>query len=330
MAPRKQGTTSLPAAFSTKLARSTPGVPRVIHGKDIILANVTGSATPNFQEIDLNPRLDTSFPSASLSAQRYDMYEFTSLRFRYFPTSASTTTTGIVFLGWEPNANRQAPPNSSEGVQIINAFEYHTQGPLWSPNVQLNVDQRHLPPPRYCRHLPTGSDMNIYDTGSLIVGTDGGPGTTVGYVEVEYSIRFYNYHLTDNNVSQSRAAYATLEIVTPGATAKLTPTFTEKFGNDQYDFVTGSEWTIPAGKYLLATMICADPSSFGTYADFQVTKNGSPVLITGAGDISAKTQFSLTGMIESNGSDIFEIGFNCSVNGVSQVHEGSLSLLPLQ
>jgi hypothetical protein len=90
----------------------------------------------------------------------------------------------------------------------------------------------------------------LYDTGSLIVGSDGGPGSKTGYVEVEYSIRFYNYHIEDTLPSQSRAAYATLALAGGTAAIKVvTPTFLEKFGNAAYSFVMAVE----VGSCLLAS-----------------------------------------------------------------------------
>lgn len=298
----------MPAAFNPRLPRTTPGAPRVISGKDIILAAVEGSATPTFTEIDINPRLPDSFPSGHLSAQRYDMYEFTSLRFRYFPTSAATDTKGIIFLGWEPNANRQAPPNTTDGVKIINAFEYHTQGPVWSPSIVLNVDPKHLPPPRYCRYLPTSSDLNLYDTGSLVVGADGGPGGTVGYVEVEYSIRFYGYHLEDTLRSQSRAAVATLAVAPGTATTKeVTPTFIEKFGNTLFSFVTGNEWVIPAGKYLINSIMDMYGVG-GTHNLYALEQGGTKVLQSEfSSNSNALHTHNLTGMITSDGSTPFKL-----------------------
>lgn len=291
----------------------------MVHGKDIILAGLTGSATPNFQEIDLNPRLEDSFPSGSLSAQRYDMYEFTSLRFRYFPTSASTSTQGIVFLGWEPNANRQAPSNDATGVKVINAFEYHTQGPVWSPNVVLTVDQRHLPPPRYCRYLPTSSDLNLYDTGSLIVGTDGGPGSTIGYVEVEYSIRFYNYHLEDTLPSQSRLAVAELVVPTAvAATKEITPSFTEKFGNKLYDFVTGNEFVLPIGQYFFTSVLDAYCTG-GTVNTYKLLQGAATALMsqktTATGTMNTH---SLTGMITSDGATPYKLELSTNGTDINQ------------
>lgn len=264
------------------------------------------------------------------------MYEFTHLSFRYFPTHAATDNPGIVFLGWEPNANRQGPSDDARGVQVINAFEHHTQGPIWSPGIVLTVPVAHLPPPRYCRYAPTSSDLNLYDTGSLIVGTDGCNVTTqIGYVEVQYTIRFYNYHLENTLLSQSRVASATLDDgLNPdrsvfGAIVPMIPTFVEAFGEKAANWVTGTTWVPKAGKYLFRALVNMYNDGTGGHQQLVLKKGGSDVL-TSEYSVTANEvkPHLLTGLIESDGTTPFQLEMRGQTTNVQQKFTGNLDLMP--
>nr|UHS72296.1 MAG: hypothetical protein 3 [Tombusviridae sp.] len=307
-----------PIALNPRLPRTTPGMPRVARGKDIIVNTVvtkSGSAGWQVDGYDINPRLSSSFPSANLTAQRYDMYEFTELRFKFHPTFANTTTSGVVFLAWEPNANRGEPA----AVEYLNAFEYHEEGPVWSDAIELRVDQRHLPPPRYCRHLPTSSDLNLYDTGKLIVATDACSivGSSVGYVEVFYSIRFFNYHLEDTLPVQSRAAYASLANLSSAASgAELVPTFTESFGSSTVTIPAGGGFILPAGKFSLDFMITL--LTGGTSDNVRLQKDGVDVMYSAIDTgVNANMQHVLQGLITSTGTEVFKL--------IAQTNSGTMN-----
>jgi len=227
-------------------------------GKDIVHSAVIASPTFEVDSVALNPRLDDIFRSASLSAKRYDMYEFTELRFRYVPTAAVTTSPGVVFLAWEPNANRGQPDDGTDGVPVINAYEYHSEGPVYSETIELRVNPQHLPPPRYCRAGPTSSDLNFYDTGKLLIATDAcsgtpGDGSTVGYVEAYYTIKFYSYHLEDTTPVQYKVAKSNFtDLATAASGSELVPTsFTENFAGELAAVEGTGGWTLPPGKYLV-------------------------------------------------------------------------------
>lgn len=288
-----------------------PSIPRTARGKDIIVEEVVENASFKCLQYDLNPRLDTSFPSASLSAQRYDMYEFEELEFRFHPTRAVTNTAGVVFLGWEPNANRGPPSDIKE----LNAYEYHTEGPAYSPNIVLRVNKTHLPPPRYCRATPTSSDLNLYDTGTLIVGVDAFATSAIkiGYVEVYYKIKFYNYHLADTLPKQNRLSTITLATTALSAGSPGSPVSTEIPTTVDEDF--GSSWiskvgngiVLPLGKYLLTLAMTMYDTGAASQLKTQLLKDGVAAA-TGHSTSGGANNFvtnTITKMIESTGSEVW-------------------------
>lgn len=229
---------------------------RLCHGKDLIVEDFIPpvSAANNFSEYIINPRWPTRFPSASLTAQRYDMYCFEELEFHYFPTTAVTTSQGIVFMGWEPNANRGPP----ETVAQMNAFEHHTQGPIYSSGIRLRVPKSALGGLRYCRNHATCSDLNFYDTGRLILGGDKNSGALGGYVEVYYKVRFFQYHLEETLPYQSRCAMmdasgtTTTTALADGVWTTIDNTLSECFSPQGcITKVATGQWLVPAGKYMV-------------------------------------------------------------------------------
>jgi len=255
---QRQADASFPVAFSPKLGRNLPSVGKISVGKDLIVDhfNCPESATGNFEEYIINPRWPTRFPSAHLTAQRYDMYMFEELEFRYFPTNATTISPGIIFMGWEPNANR-GPPNT---VAQINAFEHFTQGPVYGQGIRLRIPRAALSCMRYCRSSPVATDLNIYDTGRLIVGGDrSAPGASVGgYIEVYYRIRFSQYHLEDLSPYQSRMALLAPEssaetYPVPDSTKTTLPTVLKECFSPRGCIKPAGvgKWILPIGKYLV-------------------------------------------------------------------------------
>lgn len=316
-----------PVSYNTRLTPSMPSIPRITRGKDIIVEQVRESVGFSAKQYILNPKYAPSFPSASLSAQRYDMYEFEELEFHYHPTRAVTNTPGVVFLGWEPNANRGTPA----GVKEINAYEYHVEGAAYSPNIILKVNKSHLPPPRYCRDVPTSSDLNLYDTGSLIVCTDAfeGSDTMVGYIEVFYKIRFYNYHLDDPMPVQKKVL--ALDHPAQGSGAPGVPV-----DIDGLAVVEGGEWlsvstdsfTAPAGKYLLVWTIGI---SFGTQAqaDFWLRINGSQKAFTSMATPTSggRGNGTIHDIVTLGSTDVVTIQWSASQPGV--VLDGSILTLQI-
>lgn len=272
---KKTKAKSNPVSFNPSLTRPSP-LNRVHAGRDIIVTTLSGASTFTASEYCINPRLSDLFPSASLSATRYDMYQFEELSFHYHPTTAVTTTPGVLFLAWEPNAAR-GPPDS---VAQISAYESNIQGPIYSPNLTLRVPKNKLGGMRYTRSGPTGSDLNLYDTGKLIVATDAVTSGECGYIEVFYKIRFSNYHLEETSPVQNRIG----ELYRSGnwdfVSSVITPI---PWNVITYDFCGGGIQLDPSGTFRLPTGVyhivadvtfAIDPISAGQVF-IEIYKNGA-------------------------------------------------------
>lgn len=277
---RRRNNRSNPVSYNPRLS---PNVPlqqqRVYSGKDLIVTDFQGTSSFGSSDYALNPRLADKFPSASLTAQRYDMYQFDELIFRYHPTTAVTNTKGVMFLAWEPNANR-GPPDT---IAQINAFECHTEGPIYNPDLILRIPKNRLGGPRYVRSGPTMSDLNLYDTGRLIVASDDVASSEGGYVEVMYKIRFFNYHLEETSPVQTRAAEAILitsdQTVSTGVQTTVgLNSLTEDFqGDDTIDLTSGLV-TLPKGKYLVTAQVSATTTADEETALFvDIYKDGAVI-----------------------------------------------------
>lgn len=311
--PNKAKPSSNPISFNPLLRKSAPSSSRVAAGKDIIVSDYTVLSSFSASDYALNPRLEDKFPSANLTAQRYDMYQFEELAFHWFPTTAVTTSPGIVFLGWEPNAN-SGPPTT---VTQINAFEHHIQTPVYKP-VTLRIPKNFLGPPRYTRSGPTGSDLNFYDTGRLIVASDHGDSKS-GYVEVTYRIRFFNYHLERTTMVQSRLAEAR-RITTDQTFAAGTETTVEfnslgeDFnGDDSIALASNGQITLPAGKYQVWIMVhLQNQVNEATVYNLYLEKDGAtpvPDVFTqmSVPGVGALSTLHLQAVIDSNGTSVFRV-----------------------
>lgn len=273
---------SNPVSYNVRMAPTVPlAQQRVYSGRDLIVPSYSGMATFNSDYYSINPRLADKFPSASLQAQRYDMYQFDELVFRWVPTSAVTTSPGVIFLAWEPNANRDAPSDDSTGLQAMNAYEHHSQGPVYSPNLVLRISKNKLGGPRYCRSGPTMSDLNLYDTGRFLVASDKCDATGEGYFEVDYRIRFFNYHLEEGDPIQNRAA--SVRLITSAITC---PTgvetqiafnsLVEDFGGDDTTALSSGDVLLPKGKYLImGTVDVRDDTNELFQGLIRIRKNGA-------------------------------------------------------
>jgi hypothetical protein len=254
---------------------------QVHSGKDIIVTDFAGTASFGASDYALNPRLSDKFPSASKTAQRYDMYQFEELCFRYHPTTAVTSTPGVLFLAWEPNPNR-GPPGS---VAQINAYQYHVEGPIYNPNLMLRIPKNALGGLRFHRDGPTMSDLSLYDTGRLIVASDDVTGAEGGYVEVTYRIRFFNYHLEESDPVQARTAEVAL-ITADQTIATATPTvlnfnsLREDFNGDDTIALASGAVTLPKGKYLMSGSIhSADDTSERYKTKIELKKDGASLTL---------------------------------------------------
>jgi len=307
-----------PVSYNARLASSALTTSRTYSGKDIIVTDFTGTSSFGASDYALNPRLPDKFPSASFAAQRYDMYQFEELVFHYHPTTAVTTSKGVMFLAWEPNANK-GPPDT---IAQINAFESHSQGPIYNPSISLRVPKNKLGPTRYCRAGPTGSDLNLYDTGRLIVASDDVVSGEGGYVEVSYRIRFFNYHLEETSSVQSRMAASRLIISDQPLTTGVPEIVSfnglaEDFNGDDLFNVDLGLISLPKGKYFInATIMAKDSANERFEVRYDLRKNGSTLSVPcfvrtsyappGAGLPIYATE-TITCIVDSDGTDTYDI-----------------------
>lgn len=314
-----------PVSYNPTMAPTRPLAPqRVYSGRDIIATDYAGSSGFSASDFALNPRLEDKFPSASLTASRYDMYQFEELEFRYHPTTAVTNTPGILILGWEPNANR-GPPDT---IAQVNAYEHHSEGPIYNPNITLRIPKNALGGPRYVRSGPTMSDLNLYDTGRLMVCSDDVTGSEGGYVEVSYRIRFFNYHLEDTlNPVQNRLADFTQtsnQTLTSGVAATLLfDTIAENFNGDPNVSLDTGLVTLPRGVYFVSAVVTtANSTATPTATSIAIYRNTTESLAFAEASTTpiagnAASAVPSTAIFKSDGSDTLSIQVTCtSTSGV--------------
>lgn len=336
----KLGQTSNPVSYMPTLARSIPLTKnqRSFEGKDLIITDVPGILT--FQAIDLflNPRLESFFPGASLISQRYDMYQFDMLEFHWHPTQAVTTTPGVVFMAWEPNANQH---DTSTTIARINAMEHHTECPVYRPDCVLRIPKNCLGAPRYMRAGPVSGDLNLYDTGRLILAL-GSCSTTdpLGYVQVHYRLRFMNYHLEEPRSFQNRVSEIAVGTRTAlpasGPTTFPFDTVLQDFGGWAADIdLTGGAFRLPLGVYLIQVHLRVYDDTNEDIASFaQVYKNGAPLAVAAASDVTLSatglgTDFQyeqyISCVVRSEGTtgDLFRVDLDWNASGNLSADEGS-------
>jgi hypothetical protein len=308
-----------PVSFMPRMTGSSPmtGRQRVFDGKDIISTSVTGVTTFGLDDFLINPRLPT-FPGAALIAQRYDMYQFESLEFCWHPTTAVTTTPGVVFMAWEPNANHA---DLGATISVINAMEFHTECPVYQPNCSLRIPKSVLGAPRYLRAGPIMGDLNLYDTGRLLVARGACADTAEkGYVEVYYRVKFYNYHLEEPSLIQNRVAELILS-APQGIASTVTglvdfDILRQDFGGWEDFLNLGSGViTLPRGTYQLQAYIQTyDDTSELFTSVIRFVKNGSALSVDSSSTYKVPSTGSdewcnhvLLAVVESDGTDTFGI-----------------------
>jgi hypothetical protein len=193
--------TGVPAAY-VSMGGSSARKDRLDVGSDIIVDSVLGNANFTCIGYSVNPGLAENFESLSKEAQRYDCYEFQELSFHFVGTTVITTTVGQIGLAFEPNPNSGVPTTQSK----FTAYEAHVSSSVYKPDgLWLHIPKHMLAGRRYVRRGIEGSNLTLYDPGSLIVMVrDEAGATTIGYVEVHYKVRFSNFHLEASAIPYRR------------------------------------------------------------------------------------------------------------------------------
>jgi len=305
---------------------------RPITGTDIVIADykVQDSFSDSLVGLEVNPGLASSFPSLNLQAQRFDYYEFTKLTFVWRPTSAITSTKGMVVVAFDPNPNAREPSTLSE----IMAYECSNAQSIYK-NVQLNVPAHMLRGRRYVRHGAVKDHLCLFDPGMLVLATQGvaaaDDNTELGVLEAHYTIRFSGYHLSGSDT------YAPHQMCV--LTTAQGFNFTAAGGNVPIDFTTGAgehlvtnglvgvddvsttDITVPAGAYHISGTlgINANVAAAGYIAvDLHRGSDGAtPTLVTkteggglGIAETTASTSWTtinLNGYVECSEGDVLRI-----------------------
>jgi len=196
--PNNGGGRNNPVSYNVKMSQTmAQAANRPLSGSDILDDDYTSNDdfSTSLLGYDINPGLDTSFPALSFQSKRYDYYEFTSLQFVWRPTSAVTSTKGMVVLAFDPNPNARVPSDLGE----IMAYEAVVGESIYR-TVRLNVPPSMLRGRRYVRHGPVKDHLSLFDPGMLIIANQGTntatDGTKLGVIEVHYTVRFTGYHLS--------------------------------------------------------------------------------------------------------------------------------------
>lgn len=187
-APRS---TRKPIAFGT-YERSDGKKSRTYSGKDTIVSSLEGSVAYACNTYEVNPGLAYLNKALSLEAARYDEYKFTSLSYRYVPSSAVTTTAGMVGMAFDPNPNSSCP----DSLQTFTAYECHKMASAYEGQT-LNVPKSMLTGWRFVRNGVRASNRGNYDPGLFVLSTqDEATTAKLGFIEVHYTVKFRYYHLS--------------------------------------------------------------------------------------------------------------------------------------
>lgn len=182
----------IPVAYTVQM-KGNSRVNRIEKVQDLFIEAVSGSTNFALKQYSINPGIPTSFPSLSLAAARADEYRFRKLRFRFVPTTAVTTTKGMVGLAFDPNPN-QGPVGS---LQLIQAYEYSIVKSVYADSTILEIPKSALSTWRMVRNDWTSKSLIGIDVGTLSVfSLDMDTSAKVGFIEVDGEIEFRGNQLS--------------------------------------------------------------------------------------------------------------------------------------
>jgi len=149
------------------------------------LADISGTSAFTTTSYSLNPGLAATFPWMAAIADNFEFYKFLQLEFWYVQATA-TSTTGTVYMAFDPDAVDAAPPSSTALIDL----NVKTVG---SPYINLKL--RIPPKSKFVKDLyvrtgtVSGTDLKTYDLGNFYIATDGCNVTTkIGALFVSYKV----------------------------------------------------------------------------------------------------------------------------------------------
>jgi hypothetical protein len=274
---RPQQSRPVAAAYVSTGGTSARG-DKIDAGTDVIVEEVSGVTTFGCVGYSINPGLEENFESLSKEAERYDCYEFQELSFHFVGTTVITTTVGQIGMAFEPNPN--SPPPSSQSK--FSAYEAHVSSSVYKPGgLWLHVPRKMLVGKRYVRRGIEGSNLTLYDPGSLIImARDEASTNVIGYVEVHYKVKFFNFHLEANVTPYRRNVLSvgktgTQTLVTSTATNWTMDTI---YGGGLVYDLTAGNLTLDSGYYLMQLYLASsDTAAEAFQVSIAIRKDGGSV-----------------------------------------------------
>lgn len=260
-----------------------------IISQDEYITTVVGSTVFQSTSYVLQPGLANMFPWLAAIANLFQKYRIISFRFYVKPLVSQYNAlgqSGRVILGFDYDAT--ASPLTTQ-VQAEGMAPHVDGMPYEKMSLALN-NQRATPTTKFVRSSvpPAGSDLKMYDAGTLYVSTYGLSGSgTIGELRCKYTVELQNPVLpnsvvapTNNTVSLARNQLA---ITIPTATDTLITLDTFDSGINGLGLAfSGGSLVMPAGMFLLNwTIKFNNPgANVITAAQSWITRNGTAVGLT--------------------------------------------------
>lgn len=197
----------------------------------------------------INPGMRFPFQWLAPIANQYESYRFTKLKF-VFRSQKPTSTAGKIMLYVDYDAYDVAPVTKSQFMNNSGAVD----GPVWQEltyNCDL-MDVNRLGKTRFVRSgVIANADLNNFDVGNLVVGTDACADTSVlGDIYVDYAVELITPHCDPlSNLNGETAKITFGGAMAPGSPLGSAPTIT---GGLPITVENGKKITFNApGEYLL-------------------------------------------------------------------------------
>jgi len=158
------------------------------------------------KDIVVQPGLNSTFPWLSNIALLYDRYKFLKLELEFI-TSCPTTTSGTVYMAFDPDALDQGPSSTSDMLQYkvnLQFSPFLTQKMAIGKSVMNKILYTRAPA------QPLGNaDLKTYDLGLFYVTTDNTvSGVALGTIRLNYTIQLMDPQPRADNSIGSTLQYA--------------------------------------------------------------------------------------------------------------------------
>lgn len=190
-----------------------------------LIGDVVGSTNFRTTRYPINPGLDKSFPWLSGEADKWEQYRFHSLRYRYVPRCA-TTTTGSVLMSPDYNVRDNPPQTELQAADTYGAVE----SSAWV-NTTCTLDIAAMfpfGPRKMIRQSLVAGELNLYDAANFYMSTIGMANSNdlVGKLWVDYDVEFFiPQNSPADNLAPSTMSFYTftsVSLVGEGVTSALT------------------------------------------------------------------------------------------------------------